>query len=141
MRELFPLVVKRQREQISLSAPHSSFSIHTTKKFPFFHVVKSYRYAMTATISNISRKQHGPLLQRHGRRFVFLHSVKASLCSLPQVRGRECLLLRSEAERLQHRRHAGSRRLRTSRAGTVCDQSHYIRSMTLHQSPIRLKPD
>lgn len=40
MRELFPLVVRQQRE-----APHSSFSIHTTKKFPFFHVVKCCRYA------------------------------------------------------------------------------------------------
>ena len=60
MRELFPPVVKQQREQISLSAPHFSFSIHTTKRFPFFHVVKCCRYTTTATISNIPRKQRGP---------------------------------------------------------------------------------
>ncbi|KAK1881862.1 cGMP-dependent protein kinase 1 [Dissostichus eleginoides] len=41
MRELLPLPVRRQRAP---SSPITSFSIHTSKKFPFFHVVKCCRY-------------------------------------------------------------------------------------------------
>lgn len=57
MRELLPITVRRQRQrQTSLPAPPSSsssssspfpitsFSIQTSKKFPFFHVVKCCRY-------------------------------------------------------------------------------------------------
>lgn len=53
MRELFPVpVVRRQRERLtslpaplpSPSAPIVSYSIQTSKKFPFFHVVKCSRY-------------------------------------------------------------------------------------------------
>ncbi|CAB1451542.1 unnamed protein product [Pleuronectes platessa] len=49
MRELLPVPVRRQRERLSsLPAPPTSsitsFSIHTSRKFPFFRVVKCCRY-------------------------------------------------------------------------------------------------
>ncbi|XP_014826812.1 PREDICTED: cGMP-dependent protein kinase 1-like isoform X2 [Poecilia mexicana] len=51
MRELLPVPVRRQRERLpslpstpSHSFPITSFSIQTSKKFPFFHVVKCCRY-------------------------------------------------------------------------------------------------
>ncbi|GAA6228534.1 cGMP-dependent protein kinase 1-like isoform X2 [Lates japonicus] len=53
MRELLPIPVRQQRERLtslpapptsSSSFPITSFSIQTSKKFPFFHVVKCCRY-------------------------------------------------------------------------------------------------
>lgn len=52
MRELLPIPVRQQRERLtslpapptSSSFPITSFSIQTSKKFPFFHVVKCSRY-------------------------------------------------------------------------------------------------
>lgn len=93
MRELLPLPARQQRERLSsLPAPPSSsfpitsFSIQTSKKFPFFHVVKCCRYGRTSgrTLATIvfylKRLDELRLLCCSKQRSVFLCSVKASLC-------------------------------------------------------------
>lgn len=149
MRELLPPPARQQRERISSlpappssSVPITSFSIQTSKKFPFFHVVKCCRYSSAKLY--IQNAVHSkcfyfgrldgflgwdtkpapapPLDLNVPKTFKELFSCVQWHHSVVyfQVRGRERLLLQSEADRLQHYRHAGRRRLRTRRAGTIC---------------------
>lgn len=150
MRELLPILARQQGERItslhgssSSTFPVTSFSIQTSKRFPFFHVVKYCRYStMLGEAINLvyipqklvwgsKVKAESTLLfdVNNPKRFKVLFSCvqwrhPCVLCV--QVWGRERLLLQSEVDRLQHHWHAGSWWLWTRWASTTCSVlQHY----------------